>query len=445
MFDKNANYNKYFLRIIQEFDESTVLNPDLNGRKTPKLNQKEVEINLNEIKEFCNNNEISENTLFLAGASLALNKFNFTNKTLIFHENDTVFTTVFENRKTSIKDYLLKIEKDYKENLKYASFSIDKLIEEFELNRSFYYSFNKDLDLDSFKHRYDFYLNIQKTPEKFLLSADYNNQLYSDKYVILFLESIESIINQFISSDICEITLSDISLVDETEEYQLTDLSTPLVHKRFENQVDKHPDKLALVSDGERLTFDELNRKANKIANALINKGVKPRSNILIMFPRNSNLIASIFGVLKAGSAYIPIDLAFPKERIYYMYQNSQADYILAESEDVIENAIGIGELLQEENDENPDVDVSPDDLVYLLYTSGSTGLPKGVMGAHRNLTGLFSEEEDDLIYQIYSKIEKNLGIITVAFVAFNADFMSLMYGNTLIFANDEEVKNIES
>ena len=79
MFDKNANYNKYFLRIIQEFDESTVLNPDLNGRKTTKLNQKEVEINLNEIKEFCNNNEISENTLFLAGASLALNKFNFTN------------------------------------------------------------------------------------------------------------------------------------------------------------------------------------------------------------------------------------------------------------------------------------------------------------------------------------------------------------------------------
>lgn len=153
MFDKNANYNKYFLRIIQEFDESTVLNPDLNGRKTPKLNQKEVEINLNEIKEFCNNNEISENTLFLAGASLALNKFNFTNKTLIFHENDTVFTTVFENRKTSIKDYLLKIEKDYKENLKYASFSIDKLIEEFELNRSFYYSFNKDLDLDSFEHK----------------------------------------------------------------------------------------------------------------------------------------------------------------------------------------------------------------------------------------------------------------------------------------------------
>ena len=445
MFDKNANYNKYFLRIIQEFDESTVLNPDLNGRKTPKLNQKEVEINLNEIKEFCNNNEISENTLFLAGASLALNKFNFTNKTLIFHENDTIFTTVFENRKTSIKDYLLKIEKDYKENLKYASFSIDKLIEEFELNRSFYYSFNKDLDLDSFEHKYDFYLNIKKIPEKFLLSADYNNQLYSDKYVILFLESIESIINQFISSDICEITLSDISLVDETEEYQLTDLSTPLVHKRFENQVDKHPDKLALVSDGERLTFDELNRKANKIANALINKGVKPRSNILIMFPRNSNLIASILGVLKAGCAYIPIDLAFPKERIYYMYQNSQADYILAESEDVIENAIGIGELLQEENDENPDVDVSPDDLVYLLYTSGSTGLPKGVMGAHRNLTGLFSEEEDDLIYQIYSKIEKNLGIITVAFVAFNADFMSLMYGNTLIFANDEEVKNIES
>ena len=76
MIDKNINYNKYFLRLIKDFDESTMLSSDLNGTKKPKLGKTELKIKKDKIKEFCKQNSISENILFLASASLALNKFN---------------------------------------------------------------------------------------------------------------------------------------------------------------------------------------------------------------------------------------------------------------------------------------------------------------------------------------------------------------------------------
>lgn len=101
------------------------------------------------------------------------------------------------------------------------------------------------------------------------------------------------------------------------------------IHKRFESQAEKTPDNPALVSNGEKLTYSELNEKANKIANALIKKGIKPKSNILVMIHRNSDLIASILGILKSGCAYIPIDLEYPQERINYIYENSHADYTI--------------------------------------------------------------------------------------------------------------------
>ena len=103
MIDKNINYNKYFLRLVKDFDESTMLSPDLNGVEKPKLIKNELIMD-NVIEEFCNENSISQDILFLAATSLALNKFNFSAKNLIFHENHIIFTTDFEDRQISIRE-----------------------------------------------------------------------------------------------------------------------------------------------------------------------------------------------------------------------------------------------------------------------------------------------------------------------------------------------------
>ena len=129
----------------------------------------------------------------------------------------------------------------------------------------------------------------------------------------------------------------------------------------------ENPDRIALVAGDATLTYRELDQKANVIANALIKKGVNPKSNVLVMLPRDSNLIASILGILKAGCAFIPVDLEYPSERIKYIYENSQADYII--SNESRENFIDIGELVSGGNAENPNVDVEADDLAYMIYT----------------------------------------------------------------------------
>ncbi|MBO5152365.1 MAG: amino acid adenylation domain-containing protein, partial [Methanobrevibacter sp.] len=442
MLDKNINYNKYFLKLVSEFDEATMLNPDIAGNEKPKLNKNEFKIEKDNICEFCEKNLISENILFLASACIALNKFNFSNKNLIFHENNTIFATIFEDRSITINNYLEKINENYQENLKYINFPAEDVINEYDLKTEFYYSFNKDLDLNSFQHKYNFYLSIKETDSDFILCSFYNDQLYSEKYIMSFLKSIITIINQFLSSDISKLTLSDIFLVEESEKIEFNEVETPFIHKRFEEQVEENPDRIALISNGEKLTYEELNENANRVANALIKKGVEPKSNVLVMLPRTSDLISSILGILKTGSAFIPIDPEYPQDRIDYIYENSQADYIV--SDEASETTLNIKDLLKYENTENPNVIMDSSDIAYMIYTSGSTGNPKGIMTSHMNITNLFSKQEDNLIYSPYSKMNKVLGLSTVSFDAFLLDFMSLTFGSSLVFANDNEIKNIE-
>ncbi|WP_292603303.1 AMP-binding protein, partial [Methanobrevibacter sp. UBA212] len=170
------------------------------------------------------------------------------------------------------------------------------------------------------------------------------------------------------------------------------EVEIPFLHKCFEMQASETPDNPALVASDARLTYAELNQKANRIANALINRGIKPNSNVLVMLPRTSNLISAVLGVLKAGCTFIPMDINYPKGRIEYIFENSNADYLI--SDGYMENSIDVEELLEEENVENPNVDIDPDDLAYMIYTSGSTGNPKGVMTSHKNITSLFSKIE---------------------------------------------------
>ena len=364
----------------------------------------------------------------MASLTLTLNKFNFSDETLIFNQNNVPFATKFENRKLSIKEFLENIHEIYNETLEFDEYiNEDTLL----LKPEFYYSFNEDLksDID-----YSNYLSIVENDESVLLSLFYNSELYTKDFINTFLSSIENIINQFVNIDIEKTNIEDIALVSEKENIEFTEVEMPLFHKRFEEQVKANPENIALVAEDATLTAEELNQKANKIANALIKKGVKPKNNVLVMLHRNSNLIASILGILKAGCAYIPIDLEYPKDRINYIYENSQADYIISDEDK--ENSLNIQELLKEANTENPDVEVSPDDLAYMIYTSGSTGNPKGVMISHENICNEVQNPK--------SQYQSLLCITTISFdVAMDDIFTALANGIKLIFANDIQIKNI--
>ena len=469
---------EFFNNKLSQQIESTVLTPNLNGNPD-EGNIKYImnTIDSKIVNEFCNDNSISKNTLFMAILVLNLNKFTFTDKTLIttifngrtspnyFNTQGFLVKTIpfiinNENRDISLRDFINSVNQVWKDSLKNSVYPYTKIAEEYQLKPEFFYSYHEFLESDDMKINNKIYepkglsgndlvttdskisLSIYDEGDNFNFIMEYNDQLYSEDYIKLFLKSMENILVQILEEDNEKYRICDVKLKYDDEIHEFKKIELPFIHKRFEKQVKETPDNIALVASDVRLTYNELNQKANRIANGLIKKGIKPNTNVLVMLPRNSNLISCILGVLKAGCAFIPIDITYPKGRIEYIFENSQADYIIADGE--IKNSIDVEELLKEENTINPQVNIEPDNIAYMIYTSGSTGNPKGVMTSHKNITNLFSKSEDSVIYKGYSKMKKTLALSTVSFDAFLLDFMTLTFGLEMVLANDSEIKNIK-
>ena len=485
ILEKDAENSEMYQSSKEFFDEkltqkieSTVLTPDINGNPG-EGNIKYVAENISSelINEFCNENSISKNTLFMASTILSLNKFTFNDKTLIttifngrsspnyFNTQGFLVKTIpfiinNENRQTSMRDFIKSVDNRWKDTLKNATYPYIKLADEYQLKPEFFYAYHEFLESGeliinnkSYKSRLlanddlvtvdsKIYLAIYDEGNEFKVVMEYNDQLYSEDYVEMFIKSMKDILTQFLENDMDKFRICDVKLRDDDELPEFSEVEIPFIHKRFEKQANENPQNIALVASDTTLTYGELNRKANRVANALINKGIEPNSNVLVMIPRDSNLISTILGVLKAGCAFIPIDINYPQGRIDYIFENSQADYLIADG--IIENSIDVKELLSEDNVSNPHVQIAPDDLAYMIYTSGSTGNPKGVMTSHKNITNLFSESNDSIVYNAYSKMKKTLALSTVSFDAFLLDFMPLTFGLEMVLANDSEIKNIK-
>ena len=161
------------------------------------------------------------------------------------------------------------------------------------------------------------------------------------------------------------------------------------------------------------------------------------------MMRRNSDLIAAVLGIVKAGAAFIPIDPNYPKNRIEQILEDSDSRFVIASTDIEYdgENRIDVDELLKEEDDSNPKIELTPDNLCFLIYTSGSTGKPKGVMITLRGITNYVANvEENAPIYELNHRCNKFISISTVSFIVFLREiFGTILNGLPVVFANDEQ------
>ena len=170
-----------------------------------------------------------------------------------------------------------------------------------------------------------------------------------------------------------------------------------LIQELFEIQAKVAPESLAVVHEGRKLTYRELNSRANRLAHRLRQEGVGPDVLVAISTERSLDMMVGVLGILKAGGAYVPVDPGYPQDRIAYMLSDSAPRVLLTQKhlrQGLPEVAARVLLLDEEETYENqPAGNLSRDetsetsgDLAYVIYTSGSTGLPKGVMIEHASV-----------------------------------------------------------
>ncbi|HZI17581.1 MAG TPA: amino acid adenylation domain-containing protein, partial [Pyrinomonadaceae bacterium] len=165
------------------------------------------------------------------------------------------------------------------------------------------------------------------------------------------------------------------------------------VHALFEEQAERTPEAAAVVYDGTRLSYAELNARANRLARLLLRHGAGPEKPVGVCAERSPELVVALLAVLKAGAAYVPLDPEYPAERLAYMLEDAGVGLLLTQRR-LAEGAGGSGakvvlldgdaEEAAGESAENPGAPAGAENLAYVIYTSGSTGRPKGAMNTHR-------------------------------------------------------------
>jgi amino acid adenylation domain-containing protein len=169
------------------------------------------------------------------------------------------------------------------------------------------------------------------------------------------------------------------------------------IHELFSDQATRTPDAVAAMSGNLELTYGELNRRANQLAHYLRNLGVGPEVVVGLCVERSPEMIVGLLGILKAGGAYLPLDPAYPPERMEFMLADAKAGLLLTQNGSVTCAARVIAldaehEAVALESNQNPEPNCTGANLAYVIYTSGSTGRPKGVCVSHASVVHLISE-----------------------------------------------------
>jgi amino acid adenylation domain-containing protein len=265
--------------------------------------------------------------------------------------------------------------------------------------------------------RYDMTLDITQSKDGLVLNWGYNKDLFEEITIQRMAEHFEVLLQAAIKKP--EESVFSVEMVTSEERNLLLNewnvveakfASETCLHELFERHADENSDAVALTFEGQELSYGDLNRKANKLANYLIeNKSVKPDFLVGICLDRSFDMIISILAVLKAGGAYVPLDPKYPKSRLQYMVEDAGLSVVLTNKQqqdlDVFSTDItvclddepfitGLGNY-SEDNIAPASLGLSPSHLAYLIYTSGSTGNPKGVMVEHHNVTRLLETSQN--------------------------------------------------
>ncbi|MFN0279993.1 MAG: amino acid adenylation domain-containing protein [Pyrinomonadaceae bacterium] len=258
------------------------------------------------------------------------------------------------------------------------------------------------IEVNSGTSRFDLEVLVRETPNGLGVLAEYSTELFDESTIERLIERFEVLLRGILNNPAEKISVLPVLTLNErrliVDEFNDTRKEYPInkcVHQLFELQALRTPDATAVVYENQRLTYGELNQRANAIAHRLKAFDLGPDSLVGLCVERSLEMVAGIFGILKTGAAYVPLDPSYPVDRLKMMLDDSGASVVLSH-QNLTEGLDSKRFRIVNMDDpsiasdvsslENPQSDISLQNLAYINYTSGSTGVPKGVAIQHSSL-----------------------------------------------------------
>lgn len=302
--------------------------------------------------------------------------------------------------------------------------------------------------------KFDLLLLVREQDDALLCVMEYNSDLFDGETIERMLNNYATLLESIVTSP--DAHLADLPLLTTAQrkqiliEWNATTAEFPYqksIHQLFEEQAQLTPDDVAVVRDTTRLTFAELNARANQLAQYLRKRGVGPEVRVAICVERSVEMIVGLLAILKAGGTYVPLEPAFPEERIAFIQADSQARVLLTHQHLSLMPWAGETIYLDSnwpeiarESPEAPGELASSENSAHVIYTSGSTGRPKGVVSSHRASINRFA-----WMWRAYPFIPEEVCCqkTSLSFVdSIWEIFGPLLQGVPLVIISDEVVKD---
>jgi len=447
---------------------------------------------ISKIKEFCANNKISVYNFFMAVYSLylgrvsnlddfvigtpILNRTNFEQKHTMGMFISTAPLRINLDHELSFMDFSKNIASGSMFLLRHQRYPYQAILENLRkkdanipnlYNVILSYQITKTVEEENnIKYTTDWVFNGNCADElqihlfdlhgedSITVAYDYKIDKYDSQDIIDLHARILTVIDQVIDNN--EILLKNIEIVTPEEKhkilYEFNDTAVDYPRNKtivdlFEEQVEKTPDNIAVVFEDQKLTYRELNEKANQLARYLVQNGVKYKDVIGLRMNKSLEMIICIIAIIKTGCCYLPFNMAYPEDRVNYMLEDSNCKILLTlnNSNNIkysIENLnIDLSNTsIYQGNFDNLNIKISPEDLIYIIYTSGSTGKPKGAMLCHRNVVRLIKNEnylfdfsEND-VWTMFHSVAFDFSVWEM--------YGALLYGGKLILVADDIAKD---
>jgi amino acid adenylation domain-containing protein/non-ribosomal peptide synthase protein (TIGR01720 family)/FkbM family methyltransferase len=321
------------------------------------------------------------------------------------------------------------------------------------------------LSLEETEHntaQLDIICNLTETPDGLLGSVEYCTDLFSEATILQMMQHFTALLQAIVKAP--QQRIAAIPMLSLEEENKLVlELNNTAVNvvtgeativDLFESIVTKNPDQLAVVFESQQLSYGQLNERANQLAAYLVSRGVKAEKLVPICMERSIDMLVGIWAILKAGAVYVPVDPAYPADRISYMLEDTTATIILtnAGSLSKLPNEANL-DIISIDDDwtmistrpvENLAILISPNQLAYIIYTSGSTGKPKGVMIEHAAMLSYLLNDKTCYVNTESSGAGSFIHLSYTFDASLTAMFMPLLAGRLVVIGSKESVDVFE-